>query len=372
MEGGLFDMIRLSNHQLFTLMFVFEIGSTTLFALGIGAKQDAWIVILVALLIGLGFIWIYTELQKAFPGKNYIEIMISILGKWIGIPLALLYAVYWLWPAARNLREFGELINITFLHETELKIILLAFVLTSIYTLLLGIEVLGRTSEITLPIILVSIISSYILVYISGEVDFSNLAPVLSSGVAPIITNAYPNVAIFPFGEIFIFSMYWCYADQKAAVRKTTMLVAVLSGTLLSFSLIMCISVLGVHYTSIASIPQLEVIKLINIGDIISNLDAIGITIMFLGGFYKMVILLYGVVLVLATVFKIKKKNNKYLLIIVSLFLLWVSIAFEPSYIFHRWMTPFDTNYFYITYLHLIPILLLAIYFIKKKIAILK
>ncbi len=45
-------MNRISNIQLFTLIMIFEIGSTTLFALGIGAKQDAWIVIITASLVG--------------------------------------------------------------------------------------------------------------------------------------------------------------------------------------------------------------------------------------------------------------------------------------------------------------------------------
>ena len=151
-------MIKVSKYQFFTLMFIFEVGSTTLFALGIAAKQDAWIVILVALLIGLVFIWIYTELQNLFPSKNYVEIIIAILGKKIGIPLALLYAAYWLWPAARNLREFGELISMTLLPETPLSVILFIFILISLYALLKGVEVIARTSEIIMPLIAFSMI----------------------------------------------------------------------------------------------------------------------------------------------------------------------------------------------------------------------
>ncbi len=159
--------------------------------------------------------------------------------------------------------------------------------------------------------------------------------------------------------------MYWCYVDDKKAIRGTTMLAAIISGVILSMSLIMDIGVLGVKYTSIATIPMLETIKLINIGDIITHLDTLGILLMFLGGFYKMSLFLYGVVLVLATVFKIK--NFNFILVLFGFFLLWVAIVFEPSYVYHRWMTPFDTNYFYIVFLHIIPTLLLLIYWIKKK-----
>lgn len=356
----------ISKYQLFALMFIFEVGSTTLFALGIKAKQDAWLVILISLLFGLFFIWVYTELQRAFPNKNYIEIILSLLGKWLGIPISLLYAVYWLWPAARNLREFGELIVLTTLEDTPLNIVLLLFIITSLYVLLLGIEVLSRTGEFIMPIIISFILSIFILIFLSGKMDLSNLKPILAEGIKPVLKVAYPNVTIFPFGEIFVFSMYWCYTNDKNAVRKTTILAAVFSGLLLSLTLASNITVLGVEYTAKTTIPLLEVIKLINIGDLITNIDSIGVIIIFLGGFYKMSILLYSVVLVLATVFNIK--NQRILLIIISFFLLWVAIIFEPSYTFHRWMTPFDTNYFYIVFLHIIPIILLCIYWLKKNI----
>jgi spore germination protein KB len=358
-------MIRLSKHQLFTLMFIFEVGSTTLFALGIKAKQDAWIVILVALLIGLVFIWIYTELQKAFPDKNYVEIIIAVLGKKIGIPLSLLYAVHWLWPAARNLREFGEMIIITSLQETPLSIVLFIFILISLYALLSGLEVLGRTSEIIMPIVLFFMVSLYIMIAASGVVELNRIKPILGEGIKPVLEFAYPDVAIFPFGEIFIFSMYWCYCNDKKSIRKVTISATVLSGILLSMSLVTDVAVLGVENASIATIPFMEVIRTVRITDAITNIDAIGVMIIFLGGFYKMSLFLDGIVLVLVTVFK--KFNYNATLIFTSFFLLIVSIIFEPSYIYHKWMYPFDSNYFYTPFLHVIPTTVLVIYWIKRK-----
>jgi spore germination protein KB len=346
-------------------MFIFEVGSTTLFALGIKAKQDAWIAILIALIIGLFFIWVYTEIQKAFPKKNYIDIIIIVLGKPIGIPLALLYAVYWLWPAARNLREFGEMIIITSLPETPLKVVLFIFILISVYGLLKGFEVFGRTSEIIMPLILFFLISLYILIYASGWVELSRLKPILGEGIEPVLKLAYPNIAIFPFGEIFVFSLYWCNCNDMNGIRKITMLAAISTGILLTVSLIIDVTVLGVDYASRATIPFVEVIRMIRIGKIITNIDALGVAIIFLGGYYKMSLLLNAVVVVLVTVFK--KLNYKATLIFTSIFLLIVAIIFEPSYAYHQWMTPFDTIYFYMPFLHIIPVLVLIIYWIKKK-----
>ncbi|WPC44367.1 GerAB/ArcD/ProY family transporter [Clostridium sp. JS66] len=357
-------MIRLSKHQLFALMFVFEVGSTTLFVLGIDAKQDAWIVILIALLIGLGFIWIYTELQKSFPDKNYVEIILTVLGKKLGVPFVILTGLGYFWHCARNLREFGELITITALPETPLWLINFIFVLVSIYVLIKGVEVLARASEIIMPIIILFIISLYILVYISTDVDFRRLTPILQGGIMPVL-KAVPSVIMFPFGEMFVFLMYWNYANEKMVIRKTAMKAVFWSGILLCCSVIMNITVLGVKYSSIAAIPLVETIRLINIGNIITNIDAIGIIIMFLGGFFKMSTYLNAVISVITTLFKIK--YHRLTIFLVAFTLLWFSIIFEPSYVHHKWMFPFDVHYFGIFYANIDPVLLFIIYWIKKK-----
>lgn len=359
-----FQMIRLSRYQLFSLMFIFEVGSTTLFALGIDAKQDAWIVILIALLIGIGFVWIYTELENAFPDKNYAEMIIIILGRKLGIPLALLYVTDCLWPTARNLREFGELIVLTTLPETPLWIILFLFLSVSVYALLKGVENLARAGEIILPILILFMISIYLFIYISGQVDFKKLTPILEKGTIPVI-KTLPGIIMFPFGEIFIFLMYWNYANEKNIVRKTTMAAIFFSGILLCISIIIDISVLGTKYTSIATIPLVETIRLINIGNIITNTEAIGIIIIFCGGFFKMCIYLNGIILIITTVFKIK--NYRVTLILFSIFLLWFSISFEPSYAYHKWMVPFDAQYFQILFSNVFPLFLLIVYWIKRK-----
>lgn len=361
-EGS--KMIHLSKHQLFTLMFLFEVGSTSVFALGIDAKQDAWIVILLGLLIGLGFVWIYTELQNAFPDKNYVEIILIVLGKKLGIPLIVLTLLGFLWHCARNLREFGELIIITVLPETPLLVINLLFVVAAIYVLFKGAEVLARVSEIIMPVILLFMVSLYILVCISGDVDFRNLTPVLGDGIKPVL-KTLPSIVVFPFGELFVFLMYWNYANEKKIVRNTAMKAVFYSGLLLCITVVMDITVLGSRYVSIATVPLVETIRLINIGNIITNFDAIGVLVIFFGGFFKMIIYLNAIVLILTTLLKIK--NNKLIIILSSVVLLWFSIVFEPSYIFHQWMFPFDVHYFAVVYTNIAPLLLLIIYKIKKK-----
>ncbi|WP_328589543.1 GerAB/ArcD/ProY family transporter [Priestia abyssalis] len=63
--------------RLLFLIILFEIGSTTLFELGIKAKQDAWIVVLIASFIGSGLVWV-TQFPKLYPNKNTAEIVLPV------------------------------------------------------------------------------------------------------------------------------------------------------------------------------------------------------------------------------------------------------------------------------------------------------
>jgi spore germination protein KB len=348
-------------------MVLFEIGSSILFVLGIAAKQDAWIVVLIAMLIGFVLIWVYTELQKNFPQENFAEIIIKILGKYLGTPLVLFYGLFFLYAATRNFRDFGELIVTTFLTKTPMIVVLIVFMLTALYILFLGFEVLGRTSEIVLPTILFSLISVVIMIGISGRIHLEELTPILADGLQPVFKEVYPKFVNFPFGEAAVFMMCWCYSDSKQNVRKFSFLAIGIAGMILTLINVVTICVLGVPIAGAATIPFLAVIKLINIGDIITNLDALGIILMFIGGFYKMSIFFFGGVQALTIAFKIK--NSRWVMIFAAMFVLWLVIVFEPNYPYHIWLgQQASLPYIYNAFQMIIPSLLLLIYWLKVRI----
>ncbi|GAA3332553.1 hypothetical protein GCM10020331_093140 [Ectobacillus funiculus] len=57
------------------------------------------------------------------------------------------------------------------------------FVAVIIYTLRGGIEVFGRMAEMVFPVVLILFITTWIIIYASGVVDFKQLTPVLGTGV---------------------------------------------------------------------------------------------------------------------------------------------------------------------------------------------
>ncbi|HZH62436.1 MAG TPA: GerAB/ArcD/ProY family transporter [Metabacillus sp.] len=357
-------MEQITKSQLFSLMLLFEIGSTTLFALGIGAKQDAWIVVLIATFIGLGLVWVYTEVQKQYPDKNLAEILHTLLGKWLSIPLILLYALYFFSSSSFNYFEFGEIIRTTFLINTPQLVVLGVFLFTTIYMIILGFEVIARTGEILMPILLIFLVTIYFLAGFSGVLDIQELFPVLENGIKPVLKEVYP-VVNFPFGESVVFLMYWHMVKKKEVVRKTALLVVCMTGVILVLSDLIMITILGPELTAKSEIPILRVLFNINIADIITNLDIMGVIIIFIGGFYKTVLNFYGAVLAVATLFKIKDK--KWITIIMGIGLIVYSTTFYENISFHRWVGfEFNTPYIHSMFSSM-PILILLMFWLKNK-----
>ena len=328
-------MEGITKHQLFSILLLFMIGSTTIFALGINAGRDAWLAMLMAAAAGLALIWIYTELQKDFPERNLVEIIFELLGRPLGIPLAFLYALGFLYTSTFNHREFGELVAMSFLHSTPVAVLLTVFIFTVFYVLFLGFKVFARTGEIAMPVVIVFLVSIYLFIIFSGRVKFSELQPILGNGIVPVVSAAFPDLLGFPYGETVVFLMYWCYVTPQNEIRRPTFVAVLIATVLIIASLIVMITTLGAGYTANTTIPLLEVIKLINIGDILTNLESIGVIIMFIGGFYKMTLFFFGGVLVISTL--LGTKNLKPLIVVLGLCVLFFSIGYEKSYAFHIW-----------------------------------
>ncbi|RBW69681.1 GerAB/ArcD/ProY family transporter [Bacillus taeanensis] len=362
-------MRRISRFQLFTLMMLFEIGSTTLFALGIEANQDAWIATLIGMLCSFVLIWVYTKIQKYNPNHNLADILSAVLGKWIGGPLVFLYALKFFWVGLLNFSEFGELISITLLPVTPMIIILSIFMLTVIYVLCSGYEVLARLGELMLPIVLFFLISTYVLIALSGKVDLTRLQPVLGNGILPVLDASFPALVNFPFGEAVVFLMYWQYVHAEEQIFRIASLAIGVSGLLVTCSVIIIISVLGVQYAANSEIPLFEVIKYINLADIITNLDSISAVILFIGGFFKTTLHFYGGVLAIKSLFHLK--NEKWLIFVSAICFTWFSLTYYKNLAFHRWVGFELSNayiYSFFTFFNIMcPILILIIIWLKSK-----
>jgi spore germination protein KB len=85
---------KISSYQLFTLIYIFVLGTTILFPVGGEAKQAAWISILFGMVSGLPLLFIYYYLNKQYPNLVLTEYCIKILGKYIGTIVSIFYILF--------------------------------------------------------------------------------------------------------------------------------------------------------------------------------------------------------------------------------------------------------------------------------------
>lgn len=334
----------ITKHQFFCMMTLYEIGSSTLFALGIKSKQDAWIVVLLATLVGLLILWLYLLLQRRYPAKGIGEMIIDICGPVIGIPLAIVYTIYFIYSSSINLRDFCELVSITQLEYTPLPIIMVIITLPVFYLLFCGISTLAKSSEILFPFFFFSIILVFLLVIASGIFHPTFLVPILPNGIKSLFTSDFIRIIESPYGEMIAFMALWKFADKPSDYTKSSVTAIICTGIFEMVTVIFIICTLGAEYASASTIPLFKVIRLIDIKDIITNLNVVGVVLIFIGGFFKICVFFFAAVLTLESVFKI----NRNILIAVIGGLMCINTLTIKGFIQHIW----SANFVRIPYIH--------------------
>src|SRR4051794_35475425 len=196
------EKAKISSSQLFVLVTLFEMGSAILFGLGAEAKQDAWIAVFLGLISGLVLFLVYHRLYMFYPDIPFTSYVQKITGKWVGRFIGFLYIVYFIYQASRILRDFGELLVTTIYTSTPLIVINCLMLLTIIYAIHKGFEVIARVGELFFSIIYFMAILGGILIVFSGLIHLSNLQPVLENGWKPVLSTVVRQTLNFPFGEM--------------------------------------------------------------------------------------------------------------------------------------------------------------------------
>lgn len=285
---------KLSLWQLFILIFIFEMGSAIIVGIGNDAKQDAWIAIIVATCLGVGLILFYHAIISRVEGKNFFEIIELAIGKWMARGIALLYIVYFFYIAARVLRDFAELLTSSILERTPIEVTVIIVMLIITYVLYLGIEVLGRTSEIFLPYVVIFIIGIGIGIWFSDELEMVNLLPIMPEGIGPIAKAVFPSLLTFPFGELVVFMMIMPYVTKTKYIRKVSVIGVLASGGLLVYSSVVQIATLGVQMKNRSTFPLLSAAREISLLDFIERIDLLIVFIMMFGVIIKVAVFMYG------------------------------------------------------------------------------
>ncbi|WP_258728601.1 GerAB/ArcD/ProY family transporter [Bacillus atrophaeus] len=361
------EKARITGRQLFVMILIFELGSSLLIPPGTAAGRDAWIAVLLGSAVGLLLYYVYQALYQYYPDYSPKEYMNELLGTKISWLISLLYILYFAYIAARVLRDFGEML-LTFAYpDTPIVVVNALLIVVSIYAVRKGIEVIARAGELLFGVMYLLGAVGLLLIICSGMIDLTNLKPILADGITPVIHSVFTQTLYVPFGEIIVFVMILPYLNNQRHAKKTGLWAIGISGLILALSIAITMSVLDVNLTLRSQFPLLTTIQTIKIEEFLDRLDVFFMLALVIGGFFKVSLYLYAVVMGISTLFK--EKNPSQLAYPVGLGILILSITIASSFSEHMSeglkIVPITVH---LPFQVIFPVVLLLIAFLKRRI----
>ncbi|CAH1225244.1 Spore germination protein YndE [Paenibacillus allorhizoplanae] len=354
---------RITNYQLVVMIILFEIGSTPLFALGSSAKQDSWLAMLAAAAAGFFLLLMFVSIQRRAPEQDIVRLLRICFGKVAGSVLGVSFAIYFAYESMRNVRDFGEISNLTLLNTTPKYITMFIILLLASYAIMMGVDTLFRVTETLLPIVAISYGLLIFLISIAHLIHFDNLLPTLEDGFKPVLRAAFPDMVSFPFGQTIIFFMVWHMLPEQKKVKKLSLTAYTIVSLFLILMNIINITVLGTTLAANSTLPFLQTVQLIEVGDIFERLDVLVTLLLFLGLFVKMTTFFWGAVYALAHIFPSLRKAT-WLVIVGSL--IFITSFLEPNYSVHVWLGLKFSVKLYPLFQVIIPLLMFIVIRFRK------
>ncbi|WP_066299806.1 GerAB/ArcD/ProY family transporter [Bacillus sp. FJAT-29937] len=359
------EKVKISAIQLFALMFLFEMGSAIVINYGMTAKKDAWLAILVGLCGAIALFFIYYFIFRQYPNLLFTGVLRKIFGKYLGWMIGLLYVVLFIYDAARSLRNFGDLLLSSTMPKTPLLVLNILMILSVSYVLFLGIEVLARTAEVFIVVLIVIGLAGNLLILVSGNFTLPNLLPILENGWKPILKTAFPLTTVYPFAELIVFAMIIPSLNRPQSVKKVWLFALISSGLVLSWTTAIKIGVLGIEQAENATFPLLSTIAKVNLFDFIQRIDVLVVYTNLITMFFKLSIFYYFVVVGTTDLFKVK--NQQQIILPMAVLITFLSMIMASDYSEHLYEgVTITTRYLYIPFLVILPLLMFAVSMIRK------
>jgi spore germination protein KB len=327
------EKAKISATQLFVLVVLFEMGSAILVGIASDAKQDAWIAVMLGLVGGLMIFLVYHRLYVYYPDLPLTSYVQKITGKWLGRFIGLLYIVYFMYLASRVLRDFGELLSTTIYNNTPLFVINTLMIITIIYAVHKGFEVIARVGELYFGVVYITAILGMLLIVFSGLIHLGNLKPILENGLKPVMKTFLTQTINFPFGEMVVFTMLLPFLRDKKKAKIVCLSGMILSGINITITVVVNISVLGVALFQRSTFPLLTTVGRIQIAEFIERLDVLFMLYLIIGGFFKIAIYYYAAVAGAADIFQFS--NQRKLGFPMGIIVLFASITIASNYSEH-------------------------------------
>jgi len=290
---------RISSRQATYLVVNTILGTSILFLPALMAGevgQDAWVAILIAAVLGflIGSVLVIS-LGLRFPGKNFVEYAIELVGPLGGRILGFLWGGFYLVVNGIIVREFGELLKTEVMPETPLIVFVVMILSMAVFGVYLGLEVFARVNEIVFPLFL----GVLLLLLLTGlpEMDFRNLQPVFQHRFPDIMVSA-ANLLAF-YGEGVVLAMFLPYMRQPEEAKRVQYEIPIILNFTMLLVIVGVIAYFGAGEAARMVFPTFELAKAVRLG-FVERIESLFVGIWVTSVGVKVMVISYVTVLALA------------------------------------------------------------------------
>lgn len=190
-------MERISSHQFLTLGASVLLGTTFLPIASLvtgAAGRDGWMCVLPGFALAVPYGLMVLSLVEKYPGKNLLQISTTLLGKWLGRIIGLIYISIAVYFGGLLLAQVGDIYEVSTMPLTPIGLFYIGAFLLVFYLFTSGVEVYARFSEVIFPVITIALLLNVSLSI--PRLEQGELLPIMSEGLRPII---WGGIQLVPF-----------------------------------------------------------------------------------------------------------------------------------------------------------------------------
>jgi spore germination protein KB len=324
------------------------------------AKRDMWLSPVWASVSGVLAVVLAVQLNKIYPNETIIEYLVHIIGRIPGKMMGLLYLCFYLHINGIIIREYGEFVVGTFLPYTPMYVVTGSIVLVCSFAVRGGLEVLGRASQIFIPVVIV--LFGLIVILLIPDLDPTKMLPFFEHGIVPSLKGSV--VLHSWFSEFILIAFMLPYlSDRKKGLKWGLWSVFAVSVTMIITNLA-ALFLFGDSLTKL-TYPVMVAARYISVAEFLSHVESIIMAIWVAGTFIKISVFYY--VIVIGTAQWLRLSNYRPVVLplglILIVFAIWSAGSLQELGHFLSTTAPF----YLLSVQIIIPLILLVIAYIKNK-----
>ncbi|MCT4618861.1 MAG: endospore germination permease [Marinisporobacter sp.] len=351
----------ISDREGICLVILFISGSSLALPTAAEAGRDLWLAIIIAIIIAIPTVLLYSKLLSLYPGKDLFDIVDIVFGKIVGKLIGIFYIWFSFHLGALVIRDFGEFPITVSIPETPMLVPMIFVTILCIWIVKEGIEVLGRWAK--LFVLFNAPLPSILILLLIPQMDIENIQPILYEGFQPLLKGTF-SAFTFPFAETVIFTMILPSLKTKKSPYEIYMKGLLLGGMLIAGVSLAEILVIGPDLYGATFFPNHSVARKVHIGQILSRMEVIVILATITAAFLKISVCLLAACRGMMKLFKLE--DYRFLVAPIGILMFLLSIIIHKNIMeLFEWATVWP--YYAFPFQVMIPILVLIIVFIKKE-----